>query len=276
MNSRIQIITCEGVNQGFRAQIGTWVNEVLAKAQPLSDIRVTIWATTEELKSFYQRERQELGIIAGEETDFLATHEAWRGYPRIHICQERLRGIPDVVIQGAIHHETAHALHHCSPEYYTFLFSKNLQDKARSIGFDLATLQQCVYLLSVAIKDGDVVQWLAEIELSAGQLSLLQYLIADVEEERQVWEMVCDSPVLNRLVSAALLKTLIPIETLVLAGIELAQVLKDQWNEAYGWLSEDERKLLSQLARDILRIVGETFQERLEKASLRLITDAFP
>jgi hypothetical protein len=88
--------------------------------------------------------------------------------------------------------------------------------------------------------------------------------------------MVCDSPVLNRLVSAALLKTLIPIETLVLAGIELAQVLKDQWNEAYGWLSEDERKLLSQLARDILRIVGETFQERLEKASLRLITDAFP
>ena len=273
MNSRIQMVTCKGVTQGFRAQIRTWTNEVLAKAQPLSDIRVTIWATTEELKGFYQRERKELGIITGEETDFLATHEAWRGYPRIHICQERLRGIPDAIIQGAIHHEMVHALHHCSPEYYTFLFSNNLQDKARSIGFDLATLQQCVYLLSVAIKDRDVVQWLAEIELSSGQLSLLQYLIADVEEERQVWEMVCDSPVLNRVVFAALLKTLIPIETLVLAGIELAQVLKDQWNEAYGWLSEGERRRLFELAKNILNVEADTFQERLEKSCFRLISD---
>jgi len=272
MTSRIQIVTCQGVNQGFRAQIRTWTNEVLAKAQPLSDICVTIWATTEELKGFYQRERSELGIITGEETDFLATHEAWRGYPRVHICQERLRGIPDAVIQGAIHHEMAHALHHCSPEYYTFLFSNDLQDKARSIGFDLATLQECVYLLSVAIKDRDVVQWLAEIELSSGQLSLLQYLIADVEEERQAWEMVSDSSVLNRVVFAALLKTLIPIETLVLAGVELAQVLKDQWNEAYGWLSESERRRLFELAKNILNVEADTFQERLEESSFRLIS----
>lgn len=272
MNSRIQIVTCERVNQAFRAQILTWSNEVLAKAQPLSDIRVTIWATTEELKDFYQRERKELGIITGEETDFFATHEAWRGYPRIHLCQERLRGIPDAVTQGAIQHEMAHALHHCSPEYYTFLFSNDLQDKARSIGFDLTTLQKCVYLLSVAIKDRDVVQWLAEIELSSGQLSLLQYLIADVEEERQVWELVGDSPVLKRVVIAALLKTLIPIETLVLAGIELAQALKDQWNEAYGWLPESERRHLIELARNILNVEADTFQERLEESSFRLIS----
>ena len=275
MISRIQIVTCKEITQGFRAQIRTWTNEVLAKAQPLSDIHVRIWATIEELKGFYEIEKKELGIITGEETDFLATHEAWRGYPRIHICQERLRGIPDAVIQGAMHHEMAHALHHCSPEYYTFLFSNNLQEKARSIGFDLAILQRCVFLLSVAIKDRDVVQLLAAIQLSSGQLSLLQYLIADVEEERQVWEMVCDSPVLKRVVFAALLKTLIPMETLVLAEIELVQVLKDQWNEAYGWLPESERRRLFELAKNILNVEADTFQERLEKSSFRLISDPF-
>lgn len=58
-----------------------------------------------EFQAFFQREKKELGIVTGEETDFLATHDAWRGYPRIHVCEERLLGIPSVVSQGIIYHE---------------------------------------------------------------------------------------------------------------------------------------------------------------------------
>jgi hypothetical protein len=51
----------------------------------------------ERYQDFYQREKKELGVVTGEETDFLATHDAWRGYPRIHICQERLIRFPNPV-----------------------------------------------------------------------------------------------------------------------------------------------------------------------------------
>ena len=271
MTSRIQIVTCKGVNQGLLAQIRTWTNEVIAKAQPLFDIWVTIWATTEELKSFYQRERSELGIITGEETDFLATHEAWRGYPRIHICQERLRGVPDDVLRGAIHHEIGHALLHCTPEFYTFRYSDSLQEAARSSGLELALLQQCVYLLSTAIKDREVVQFIAEMGLGFSQLSLLEYLISDVEEERLTWEVIRNSPVLSKIALAVFLKILLPIESLISLGIERALVIRKKWNEAYGWLAEKEREALFQLLQSTLHLKGKTFQERLEDATFRLI-----
>ena len=258
------------------SRVRTWTNEVLEKAQPLADTYITIWQTTEELRDFFERERQELGVLTGEETEFLATHEAWRGYPRIHICEERLKGIPEAVIQGAIHHEIGHALHHCSPEFYTFVFSKDLQETARSSGLEFNFLQQCVYFVSIAIKDREVVEWLAKIGLGSCQLSLLHYLITDVEEERQTWDLVHQSPALKKIVVAAFLKTLIPIEALISVGIEGAQVLRSRWHEAYGWLHESERERLLQFARSILEPEGETFQRRLEGATFRLIAEPFP
>jgi len=52
-----------------------------------------------------------------------------------------------------------------------------------SCGFDLSLLQQSVYLLSVAIKDREVIQWLAKIGLGFSQQILLKHIISDTEEE---------------------------------------------------------------------------------------------
>jgi hypothetical protein len=112
-----------------------------------------VWKTMDAFQSFSRSEKEALGVVTGNETEFLATHDAWRGYPRIHICQERLMGIPISVIQGGIHHEISHALNHGTLEFYTFTFSKGLQDAARSRGMDMSLLQQCVYFLSIVIKD---------------------------------------------------------------------------------------------------------------------------
>jgi hypothetical protein len=55
-------------------------------------------------------------------------------------------------------------------------------------------------------------------------------------------------------------------------GIEEAQTLRDQWNEAYGWLSEKEQEDLLRLAGRTMNLEGETFQDRLEQAVLQFIT----
>jgi hypothetical protein len=124
----------------------------------------------------------------------------------------------------------------------------------------------------VAIKDQDVTSWLAKNGLGFAQLALLSYLLSDTEEEYQVWGRIRESHALRKIVFAAFLKTLLPIEAMISVGIEGAEIFKDHWNEAYGWLSDAERKGLSLLARSIMNLKVETFQDRLEEAAFQLIT----
>lgn len=276
MATRIEIVSYPGIGEGYMIQIRTWANQVLQRIELSPQppcLYINIWRSTKELEAFYQREKEELGVSTGEETDFLATHEAWRGYPRIHICQEKLSDIPVAVVQGVLHHEITHALYHGSLEFYTFRFSRRLQDAGRSIGLDFPLLQQCVYFLSMAIKDLDVVQRLADIGFGSTQRALLEYLISDTEEEHRVWEMARDYPALRKITLAALLKILLPVEAMISMEMEEAQSLKERWNDAYSWLSERKREGLVRFARLTLEYERKTFQDRLEQGTLNLITD---
>lgn len=273
---QIQIVSHEEIDNDFLTQIRIWAKEVLDTAEfrsPPPYLCITIWKTMEKFQAFCRREKEALGIATGEETDFLATHDAWRGYPRIHVCQERLKGIPSAIIQGVIHHEIGHAFNHGSPEFYTFRFSSRLQEAGRACGLDLPLLQQCVYLLSIAIKDREVVQWLTKIGLGFSQLVLLEHLLSDTEEERRIWELVRDSSALRKIAFSAFLKTLLPVEAMISVGIGDEQILRDQWNEAYGWLPEKERDGLILLTQCIMNLEGKTFQEKLEQAVFHLINN---
>jgi hypothetical protein len=241
MTNQIVIQPYEGIQKEFLAKVQLWAKEVLEKIGPSAAppfIYINVWRRMDELQSFYQKEKQELGIVTGEDTDFLASHEAWRGHPRIHICQERVKKVPDVVIRSVLHHEISHALLHGAPEFYTFRYSTKLQEAGRICGLDLALLQQCVYLLSIAIKDYDVVTWLTDIGLGIGQLHLLEYMITDTQDERRIWEVVCANTVPRKLALAFFLKTLLPVEALVSLSVEGAETIKNKWHEAYDWLSE--------------------------------------
>jgi hypothetical protein len=276
MAADIQIVAHEGVDEPFVTQARTWATEVLERTgfpSPSPNLCINIWRTVEKLQAFYREEKEELGVITGEESEFLATHDAWRGYPRIHICQERVKGISGAIVQGAVHHEIGHALHHGTQEFYTFRFSGRLQEVARSHGLDLPLLQQFVYLLSVAVKDREVVQWLAEIGLGFSQVALLRHLISDTEEERRIWEVIRASPPLKKIALASFLKTLLPIEAMVSVGIQEAQALRKGWSGAYAWLPPGEQEGLSRFAQWVPYPEGKAFQGRLEEAALRLIAD---
>jgi hypothetical protein len=274
MGERVQIVCPEMIDEGFLTQIRSWANEVLERTsfpKSVPALYLMVWKTMDAFQAFSRSEKEALGVVTGGETEFLATHDAWRGYPRIHICQERLTGVPNSVIQGVIHHEIAHALNHGTLEFYTFTFSKELQEAARSHGLDMSLLQQCVYFLSVAIKDREVVLWLARIGLGFSQVALLRHLIAETEEERQAWEVVRDSGSLQKIALAAFLKVLLPVETMGTAQAEEAQNLRKEWDEAYAWLGEKEREGLLNLAHQLMSLEGGTFQERLERATFLLM-----
>jgi hypothetical protein len=277
MTNQIVIQPYEGIQKEFLAKVQLWAKEVLEKIGPSAAppfIYINVWRRMDELQSFYQKEKQELGIVTGEDTDFLASHEAWRGHPRIHICQERVKKVPDVVIRSVLHHEISHALLHGAPEFYTFRYSTKLQEAGRICGLDLALLQQCVYLLSIAIKDYDVVTWLTDIGLGIGQLHLLEYMITDTQDERRIWEVVCANTVPRKLALAFFLKTLLPVEALVLLSVEGAETIKNKWQEAYDWLSETVQEGLIGFAHNTMANRDKPFQKRIEDVTINLISEA--
>ncbi|MDH4206718.1 MAG: hypothetical protein OEV45_14440 [Desulfobacteraceae bacterium] len=278
MTAQIEIVPYDGMNKGFLSQIQTWVKNVLEKADPSSTppyLRLTIWKNIKALQEFYDQEKEDLGIVTGEESDFLATHEAWRDYPRIHICHERVKGVQDAVIEGVLHHEIGHALFHGSMEFYTFKFTGRLKEAARFNGFDLHLLQKCVYFLSIAIKDWEVIQWLTKIGLGPCQKSLLEYMMKDTEEEQEAWGVAKHSPVMKKIAMAAFLKIILPIEAMILIRSEDALKLKNQWKEAYSWLSVMEQDGLLRLSQRIMEFGESRFQEKLENAAYGLIEESF-
>ena len=274
MKATIDLFPQGIIDQSFLVKARQWAGEVFEKTEPRTapdHISIYLWEKDKDFQEFDAREKAELGVVTGGESDFLATHEAWRGYPRIHISLEKIRGIPEEVVRGVVQHEIAHALLHGRPEFYQFRFSNQLLEAGRSEGLDFPMIQQLVYLLSVAIKDEEVVRLLGEAGLGHYQIRLLEFLMEDTEEERQAWELIRDHPALRRLGLAAFLKIRLPIETPAGLGLPESGLLQKKWEAAYAWLTDQEEKALNAYVRTVRETPYKNFQDRLERAALGLI-----
>lgn len=270
----IETILMGKIDESFLREVQKWAEEVMEKTGPgiVPDrISVYLWEKEKDFQEFDAREKDELGVVTGDESNFLATHEAWRGYPRIHLSLEKVRGISEEVIQGVVQHEIGHALLHGNPEFYQFLFSGPLQKTARAKGLDLPLLQQLVYLLSVALKDEEVIRLLNGWGFGLYQNRLLEYLMEDTGEEQQIWEQIKDLPTLRKIALAVFLKILLPMETLAGSDDPESSLLLDRWGKVYSWLTGREKSGLRAYARWVIERPFKNFQDRLEQAVLEMI-----
>ena len=98
----IETLLMGKIDESFLREVQKWAGAVIGKTEPgMAPDRISIylWEKEKDFQEFDLREKTELGVVTGDESNFLATHEAWRGYPRIHISLEKIRGIPEEIIQ---------------------------------------------------------------------------------------------------------------------------------------------------------------------------------
>jgi hypothetical protein len=274
MKATIDLFPQGIIDQPFLVKAREWAGEVIEKTEPraASDpISIYLWEKEKDFQGFDAREKAELGVVTGGESDFLATHEAWREFPRIHISLEKIQGISEEVVRGVVQHEIAHALLHGKPEFYQFRYTDRLMEAGHSAGMDFPMIQQWVYLLSIAIKDEEVVRLLGAAGLGLYQIRVLEYLMENTEEERRAWDLIGDHPALRRLGLAAFLKIRLPIETLAGLGLPESGLLQEKWEAAYAWLSDQGEKALNANVRKVLETPHNNFQDRLERTALGLI-----
>lgn len=274
MKTQIDIQCSEDTDGKIAGQIRQWAEDIiesLAEKAPPDRLKILVYHRLDELQDFFRKEKEALGIVSEGETEFIAIHEAWRGYPRIHICSERIKNLPETVVRGAVQHELAHAILHGRTEFYTFRFSRQLVSAGEALGLDIQLLQQCVYLLSIALKDGEVISRLVDIGFQSGQIALLEHMLADTRSEREVWNAIRHLPPQRKIAVASFLKILLPVVILAAMKIDAGRRLQQEWENVYGWLSETERLDMICFATESALNTTGSFHDWLEQTALKLI-----
>jgi len=276
MKTQIEIRCSQDSDRKLAGRIRRWTEEVMVRLELEASperLSIHVFHRTDELQRFFRQEKEALGVVGEGETEFIATHEAWRGYPRIHVCRERMEKLSDSLVQGAVQHELAHAILHGTPEFYTFRFSRQLVAVSEACGLEMPMLQQVIYLLSIALKDGEVVRRLAETGFQAGQIALLDYMLADTDAEHAVWDAIRALRPQRKIAVASFMKFLLPLESLAAMKCDAAHRLRQLWEQGYGWLTVGERRELTRFAVETVHKACRPFQDWLEQTAWSLITD---
>lgn len=146
----------------------------------LDIVEVYIYSSTEDKLAFLLNEAKDLGVIAIG--DFITLHEAWRGWPRIHIDYERCRDLKREYLEALIIHEATHSILHGSLSYYFIEFDKEV---INILGFEEAA--KALYMASTIIKDIEIHKFLIDNNMSHYVKYYLMFLAENLDE------LKCDS-----------------------------------------------------------------------------------
>lgn len=87
---------------------------------------------------------------------YIVSHEAWMGWPRIHVNYEEARNLSREVLAALLVHEGAHSVLHGSISHYIISEDRELKKVLER------RYSEAVYLASVVVKDMDVHRYLVE------------------------------------------------------------------------------------------------------------------
>ncbi len=140
-------------------------------------VEVYIYGSRMEKLSFLEYEARELGVAAIG--DFATLHEAWRGWPRIHVDYEACSGLEKRFVEALLVHEAGHSVLHGSPLFYTIAIDRAVIEE---LGIDQGL--RVLYLCSTAIKDLEVHRLLYSASFAKQLRSYGEFVARQIAELR--------------------------------------------------------------------------------------------
>jgi hypothetical protein len=151
-------------------------------------------------ETFLAKERSELGVLTAPFDElFFARHDAWRGTPRITLCLEKLRKLPELVKLGGIRHEVGHTVLHGSLQYYLLPFPPSLLEITDRFNLSTEYSRNLLYLVSIAVKDYEVTRLLYQRGYAEDQEAYVKFLLETSEEDIISWKLSGGKPLLEAL-----------------------------------------------------------------------------
>lgn len=232
-------------------RLGRWLPE---------RVEVRLFDTSVQLAILLQSEKAELGIETSGDEAFICSHDAWRGFPRLLICLERLLALPPLARLGALRHEAAHTVLHGALAYYVFRLPSDTIELARAKGMAPPLLQQVLYYCAIAVKDLEVTRLLLRQGYGECQVAFAQTQFLLSEEDKLAWLLARDNPQTRLLFFTSQLKMLFLGWPLELAGLLTLGKCTDAM---LSYIEPEESKRLLDLAISIARQLGEDTHENV-------------
>ena len=139
-------------------------------------------------RDLIKEEKFKRGLADTTNNGFICTHDAWRGYPRIVICYERLATLTRLARMGAVRHETAHSALHCALEFNIFRVPDDARHTAMIKNIDMAVLEQVLYNVSAAVKDIEATKLLITSGFIECQFAFALETLGISEQDKLNWK----------------------------------------------------------------------------------------
>jgi len=154
-----------------------------------------IFERSSAVKAFLAEESKGVGVASSSFDElFFSTHDAWRGFSRIIICQEGMKKLPTLAQKGGIRHEVGHSVLHGSPLYYIFSIPPPLLDLAKRFRLSRQYVTNMLYLISIAVKDYEVSRLLHKHGYVKDQIAFAKHMLTPMESDKTSWEIARAKP----------------------------------------------------------------------------------
>lgn len=230
---RIVISKYGEINDGEITEIINIMRDCYSRLMPhnVSLVDLYLFERASSMEAFIAEECNELGITNTPFSEsFFAVHDAWRGIPRITICLEKIRVLPELVKFGGIRHEVAHTVLHGSLEYYLIPIPPSLLEMMVQFNLSSEYARNLLYLTSIAVKDYEVTRLLYSRGYVEDQVEYVKFLLKSSEDDMLSWKLSKGDPLLEILCIMSSLKTIgctIPLLNDKRFGREIKQLLME-------------------------------------------------
>ncbi|MFQ6075632.1 MAG: hypothetical protein ACE5Z5_05810 [Candidatus Bathyarchaeia archaeon] len=251
------------------------MRECYDRLAPHDVILVDLYAfdRSSSFEAFLARESSEVGVAtASFDGQFFAVHDAWRGTPRIVLCLERMRGLPEPVRDGGIRHEVGHSALHESLLYYLLSLPQAFVDLMERHILPPGYAENLLYLVSIAVKDYEVARLLHRKGYFKDQAAYAKHLLRVCETDTLSWQVAKGEPLAEILVLVSCLKSIccaIPF----MVDNRWREEMRRSLEEGLAYLPEDSSTALLNLATKDFPALGPDTLENIDRMALIIKTE---
>ena len=270
----LNIITSGNIPWGYKKEIENTFRDCYRRFGARVPYRVDIHVVDREsnMRALLKEDKLRLGIATGGDEEFICSHDAWRGYPRVICCLEKLAKLSKTARLGAIRHEAAHSALHGSLEYYIFRIPEDCRHTAAIKGLDSPVLDQALYFVSVAVKDFEATRFLVQHDFIGCQFAFALEWLQPSEQDKSAWKLAQTNRQTKFIYLTALLKSALFAHPLLALprskkiSLEHQVLLARRMEEMLEYLGSAEQNRLLQVANMIVEYATEDTHRNVDSA----------
>ncbi len=260
----LNVITSGNIPWGLKRDIENIFRDCYKRFGSRVPYKIEIHVVDKEpmMQTLLKEDKIRLGITTGGDEEFICSHDAWRGYPRVICCVEKLAKLDRLARPGAIRHEAAHSALHGSLEYYIFRIPDDCRHTAEIKALDSAVMDQALYYVSVAVKDFEATRFLIQHDFINCQFAFALDMLQPSKQDESARKLAQTDRQAKFIYLTTLLKPIL-----------FAHPLLALPRSSKG-ISLDHQVQLARRVEELLETLGSTEQSRLLQVANMTVEDA--